>query len=110
MGQGKDRVNASPTELRKAIAQARTELDEHIRSLSDPTLPKNDLGAKKMQTKKIASAHAKTSTKSKAESNEIQMRNRLQSGKLVLPGKPAASRRKPVTCLTLWPPVRSSAR
>ena len=68
MGQGTDRVNASPTELRKAIAQARTELDEHIRSLSDSTLPKNDLGAKKMQTKKIASAHAKTSTKSKAES------------------------------------------
>ena len=68
MGQGKDHVNASPTELRKAIAQARTDLEEHIRSLSDSTLPKNDLGAKKMQTKKIASAHTKTSTKSKADS------------------------------------------
>jgi hypothetical protein len=68
MGQGKDHVNASPTELREAIAQARTDLEEHIRSLSDSTLPKNDHGAKKMQSKKIASAHTKTSTKSKADS------------------------------------------
>jgi hypothetical protein len=69
MGQGKDHVNASPTELRKAIAQARTDLEEHIRSLSDSTLPKNDHGAKKMQTKKmIDSAHTKASTKSKADS------------------------------------------
>src|SRR4029077_8537381 len=68
MGQGKAQVNASPTKLRKAIAQARTRLKEHIRSLSDSTLPKNDLGAKKMQTKKIASAHTKTSTKSQADS------------------------------------------
>jgi hypothetical protein len=69
MGQGKDHVNASPTELREAIAQARTDLEEHIRSLSDSTLPKNDHGAKKMQTKKkIATAHTKKSTKSKADS------------------------------------------
>jgi hypothetical protein len=68
MGQGKDHVNASPTELRKAIAQARTDLEEHIRSLSDSTLPKHDLGVKKMQTKKIASAHTKTSTESKSDS------------------------------------------
>jgi hypothetical protein len=69
MGQGKDHVNASPTKLREAIAKARTDLEEHIRSLSDSTLPKNDHGAKKMQTKKIASAHTKKSTKSKADSN-----------------------------------------
>jgi hypothetical protein len=68
MGQGKDRVNGSPIELRKAIAQARIDLVEHIRSLSDSTLPKNELGAKKMQTKKSASAHSKASTKSKSAS------------------------------------------
>jgi hypothetical protein len=68
MGQGKDHVNASPTELRKAIAQARTDLEKHIRSLSDSTLPKNDLGAKKMQTKKIASGQTKASAKSKGDS------------------------------------------
>src|SRR5580693_2168843 len=68
MGQGKDQVNASPTELRKAIAQARTDLEKHIRSLSDSTLPKNDLGVKKMQTKKIASGQTKASAKSKGDS------------------------------------------
>jgi hypothetical protein len=68
MGQGKDHVNASPTELRKAIAQARTDLEKHIRSLSDSTLPENDRGVKKMQTKKIASGQKKTSAKSKSDS------------------------------------------
>jgi hypothetical protein len=68
MGQGKDHVNASPTELRKAIAQARTDLEKHIRSLSDTALPQNNLGAKKMQTKKIASGQTKASAKSKGDS------------------------------------------
>jgi hypothetical protein len=68
MGRGKDHVNASPTELRKAISQARIDLEEHIRSLSDSTVPKKPLGAYKMQTKKTAAAHTKTSSKSKAPS------------------------------------------
>ena len=68
MGQGKDHVSASPTELRKAIAQARSDLEKHVRSLSDSTLPKNDLGAKKMQTKKIASGQTKASAKPKGDS------------------------------------------
>jgi hypothetical protein len=68
MGQGKDHVNASPTELRKAIAQARTDLEKHIRSMSNLTLPKNDLGAKKMQTKKITSGQTKAPAKSEGDS------------------------------------------
>jgi hypothetical protein len=68
MGQGKDLVDASPTELRKAIAQARTDLEKHVRSLSDSTLPKSHFGAKKMQTKKIASGQSKANAKSKKDS------------------------------------------
>jgi hypothetical protein len=68
MGQRNDHVNASPTELRKAIAQARTDLEKHIRSLSNSTLPKNDLGANKMQTKKSASGQSKATAKSKGDS------------------------------------------
>jgi hypothetical protein len=68
MGQGKDHVTASPTELRKAIGQARSDLEKHVRSLSDSIRPKNDLGAKKMQTKKIASGQTQASAKPKGDS------------------------------------------
>ena len=67
MGHGKDEVTASPTELREAIAQARTSLGAHLRSLSNLALPNGDTGDKTMQTKKQAPANAKTAKKPKAE-------------------------------------------
>jgi hypothetical protein len=67
MGHGKDQV--TPSELRKAIAQARSSLGAHLRSLSNLALPSvgTDPGEKMMQTKKKAPANAKVTNKSKAD-------------------------------------------
>jgi hypothetical protein len=67
MGHGKDQV--TPAELRQAIAQARSSLGAHLRSLSILPLPSGgtDPGDKTMQTKKKAPANAKTADNSKAD-------------------------------------------
>ena len=58
MGQGKDEVDATPAGLRRAIAETRSDLGEHLRSLNISPLPDagDDPGEIKMPTAKKATS------------------------------------------------------
>jgi len=89
VGQKEDEIERSPEQIREAISQARSDLGEHLRALSEPPFPSGDekmaVHEKRERTvaksdKQVAKSETKTKTKSSGAKSKKATPARIVKG------------------------------